>query len=356
MAKNINKLKKNLLGFEIGASGIKLVQGDFVKEDLVIKNVAMASLPDNTYTDGEIARPDVVVSAIKDLVKKNKIKAKDCFCCVDSSQIISREVRVPNLHKENLQEMAKFEVEQYLPIEMENYVVQAIVSRETEIDDKPIAEMVVTAFPRKLIGQLHEIIQQSGLRPQVLDTQANAFGKLIEHQSKVNGNDYHRDSVSAFVDFGYESINVHIFQKGNYRFSRILRYGGRDLDTNIAKFLDLDIDVARHKKMEIHNINYVVDEASEDAQLVNVVKSTFSSWLDEINRIFRYYASRNTGSNNVEYVYIYGGLSNINGISDFIESYFKLPTNKIRKVSSIDFTPNTDIAEVLNTLGVFYRR
>lgn len=356
MTKKINKIKKNLLGLEIGSSGLKLVQGDFIKDELVIRNVVMTSLPENIYSDGELTRPDVVVSAIKDSLKKNKIRSKECFCCVDSSLIITREVSIPNLNKENLQEMAKFEVEQYLPIDMDNYKVQALLVREIEVDDKPIAEMLVTAFPKKLIAQLHEVISQCGLRPVILDTQANAFGKLIENQYKINGNDYHRDSVTAFIDFGFESINVHIFHKGKFRFSRILHYGGRDLDMNISKFMDMDIDEARNRKLLIHNINYTVDEQSEDAQLINVVKSTFSSWLEEVGKIFRYFTSRNTGSNNIEYIYIYGGLSNINGINDFIESFFKIPTNKVKKISSVDFQPSIEISEVLNTLGVFYRR
>ncbi len=48
-----------------GAGGIKFVQGDFIKDELVIRNVAVTSLPENIYSDGEITRPDVVVTAIK---------------------------------------------------------------------------------------------------------------------------------------------------------------------------------------------------------------------------------------------------------------------------------------------------
>lgn len=356
MAKAINKLKKNLLGLEIGSSSIKVVQADFSKEALVIRNVAVTALPDNVYSDGEITRPDVLVATIKDTLKKHKMRAKDCFCCADSSQIITREVRIPNLNKDNLQDMAKFEVEQYLPIEMDNYAVQSIVVREVEVDDKPIAEVLVTAFPKRLIAQVHEVISQTGLRPQVLDTQANAFGKFIEHQRKINGSDSHQDGITAFVDFGYQSINVHIFHKGSFRFSRVLPYGGRDLDTNISKFMDVELEDAKRMKHNINNINYAVDEMSEEAKMVNVVKSTFTSWLDEVGKIFRYYSSRSAGNNNIEYIYIFGGLANVNGLSDYIESYFKIPTNKFKKVSEVEFNQDIKISEVLNTLGVFYRR
>ncbi len=352
----MSKNRKNMLGLEIGSSGIKLVQSDIIKGELIVKKVDLSALPDNIYVDGEITNLEVLAKTIKATLKKNKIRAKDCYCCVNSQQIITREVSVPNLNKENLQDMAKFEVEQYLPIEMDNYEVQSLIIKELEIDDKPVADMLVTAFPKRLIAQLQEVIAMCNLRPVVLDTQANAFGKFVERQKKINGNDYHRDSISAFIDLGYESINVHIFHKGKFRFSRILSYGAKDLDTNISKFLDIDLDEARRRKMNIHNINYSVNELSEDAKLINVVKSTLSSWFDEINKVFRYYGSRSTGNNKVEYIYIYGGLSNIEGITDFIESIFKVPTDKVRKVSDVDFHPTTDIVEVLNTLGVFYRR
>lgn len=356
MSRPQTKRKKKMIGLEIGSSGIKLAVGEFGKDTLEIKKVITNPLPENVYNDGEIANIELVVNMLKQLIRTNKIKTKDCMCCMNSGQIISREVTIPSNNKEHLTDMAKYEVEQFLPVEMDNYTVQSIILREIEVEEKPFAEMLVTAFPKKLIAQMHELISRSGLKPYSLDTQANAFAKLIENQQRINGNDYHRDGVAAFIDLGYENITIQIFKKGKFGFSQIVPFGGRDLDTNISKFLDISIEDAQMKKMQIKNLNYTVDELSEEAKLVNVIKSTLTTWLDEINKIFRYYRSRNTGAQGIEYIYIYGGLSNMPGITDFIESKFKVPTEKVKKISSVDVPTTNDVSEIMNTIGVFYRR
>lgn len=356
MDKKIAKLKKNLIGIEIGYSGVKLIVGDWQKEGFKVRNVILSPMPENTYSDGSISDVDVIVKIIRQTMKKNHIRAKSCFCCMSSGQIITREVTVPNNNSEHLEEVAKYEVEQYLPVEMDNYSVQAITLKELEIDEKPYAEMLVTAFPKNLIDQMYQLIAKCGLRPVVLDTQSNAFAKLIENQPKINGNYYHREGNCAFIDMGSESIKVQIFRKGRFVFSQTIPFGGKDLDTNICKFMDITQDEAVRRKMQIRNMNYTVDDMSEEAKLINIMKSTMSNWFEEVSKIFRYYRTRNVGNHDIEYIYIYGGLSNIPGISDFVESQFKVPTEKIKKVSSIEMPSNVDISDIMNTLGVFYRR
>lgn len=350
------KMKKKMVGIELGSSGLKMVVGEFQKENLSIKKVISNPLPDNVYVDGEINDIEMVADLLKKTIRKNKIRVKDCLCCMSSSQIITREVNVPSQNKEHIEDVAKYEVEQYLPVEMDNYTVQAIVMKEYEIDDKPMAEMLVTAFPKKLIDQMYRIVLRAGLKPTILDTQSNAFSKMIENQSKINGNYYHREGNCAFIDLGSESIKIQIFRKGRFGFSQNIPYGGRDLDTNISKFMDIPLEDAIRKKMQVRNMNYTVDETSEEAKLINIMKSTMSSWFEEINKIFRYYRTRNIGSQGIEYIYIYGGLSNIPGLCDYVESQFKVPVERVKKVSSVELPADSDISDIMNTIGVFYRR
>lgn len=356
MSKKISKIKKNLIGLEIGSTGLKLVVGDFIKDEFHVRQVVINPLPEKVFVDGDISDIDLVAGIIKKAIKQHKIHARACFSCINSGQIITREVIVPNQNRDHVHDVAKYEVEQYLPVELENYLVQAITLREMEIDSKPYAEMLVTAFPKKMIAQMHTLITKSGLTPVVLDTQSNAFAKFVENQLKINGNDYHREGVTAFVDLGSEKINIQIFRQGKFGFSQIIPYGGRDLDTNISKFMDIPLEDAVRMKMQIRNMNYAVDELSDEAKLINVMKSTMTSWLDEVNKIFRYYRSRNGSTHGIDFIYIYGGLSNIPGICDFIESEFKVPTEKVKKVSSIELPKAADISDIMNTIGVFYRR
>lgn len=358
MRLNPDNIKKNICALDVGSSSLKIAIGDFNKDRLDIKKIIYIPIPEGVFVSGEFIDVDKLALTLKHALKQHKLKVKNCFCCFESSQVITREVTIPSPDKSNIQDMAKFEVEQFLPIELSNYTVQSIILKEIEIDGKPFAEMLVTAFPLKYIEKLHQLITLAGLKPLILDTQANAFSKLIENQFKINGNDYHREGTSAFIDFGYDNISISIFSKGKFRFNRILKVGGRDLDNNIAKFMDIPVDEAEKRKLKINNINYTVDEFDDNSKVINVVKSTMGNWFDEIIKIFRYYSTKANGNGNIEYIYIYGGGAKINGMSDYLESYFKIPVEYIKKISSVSISdePGIEIAEVLNTLGVMYRR
>ncbi len=298
MAKSVDKIKKNILAMEIGSSAIKIAVGEISKGILTVKKAVSTPLPENVYSDGDIMNMDVMKNTIISILNDNNIKSKQCFCTIKSSRILTREVTVPGQNKENLNDIAKYEVEQYMPIDMDHYVVQSVVVREMFIDNKPFAEMLVTAVPKTLIEQMHQLIEQVGLNPVVLDTHANAFSKLIEKQEKINGHVYHKKDTVAFVDFGNESISINIFSDGKYRFHRILNGGGQMLDSALASTLGISQETAKYKKVNTPNIYLEMDEASEEAIMVKVIKTSIEKWLVEINKIFRYYNTRTTGAEN----------------------------------------------------------
>lgn len=359
MSKKEKNIRKNILAIDIGSGSLKIAIGDYAKDKLSIKKSVHVPLPEDVFSNGELVNIRKMATIIKQSLRKNKIRAKHCFCVFQSNEIITREVTIPSANKETIGDMAKFEVEQFLPVEMNNYSVQGLIMKELEVDDKPFAEVLVTAFPKSIIEQIHKAMSMAGLKPVVLDIHANAFSKLIENQFKLNGNDYHRDNTVAFIDMGKDMVSVNIFQKGKFRLNRIIKVGGKDLDLNIAKFLDIPVDQAELKKRQINNINYVVDEFSESSKVVNVVKSTMQNWTDEIMKIFRFYTAKSPGNRSIEQIYIYGGTSKINGMADFLESSFKIPVDTIKKLDNVEYynnSPDTNLTEMLNAIGVMYRR
>jgi type IV pilus assembly protein PilM len=354
----VKKMTKNIVALEMGGHSMKIVYGDVRKGQLMIKDIIIESIPNGLYTDGEIKDIEWLSKNLKSLLKKHHIRSSKCFCTTDSGQIITRDVKVPSVNKENLQEIAKFEVEQFLPVDMENYSVQSIILEEMRTSSSPFAEMLVTAVPKRMIKQHEVFIDKAGLRPLVLDTQANTLGKLIENQDRINGKASFKNLTIAFIDFGYEKVRVSIFKHGKFRFQRLLNFGAKDIDQAIVEFTELSLDEAKVRKQEIHDISqYSIDESLE-SKIARAIQSVLDQWLDEITKIFRYYSSRTNNSEQIDQIYLYGGISKINGIETYIQNRFNLPTERVKEISSVTLNKNAqhELAEVLNALGVMYRR
>lgn len=350
---------KNIVALDIDAGAIKILIGDVTQAGITIKKAGSNILPENVFLDGQVLNPVVLESIIRNFIKMNRIKAKQCFCCFESSQIISREVMVPNTPNANFQEIAKFEMAQFLPIELKNYVVQSKHVREVDVDGQPFIEALATAVPKQMVDQLHQVIQNVGLKPIVLDTHGNAISKLFEVSGRINEESIGSKTV-VFLEFGYENIYVSIFQKGKFKLSRLISRGTREIDTNISKFLQIPIEEAIAKKMNIKNL---LDESAEiineDARLNNVVRSSLESWFDEIDKTFRYYASRNKGAENIELAFVFGSITSIFGMTELFQKYFRIHTEKINKIENVNWPPKehpTEIADYFYALGTMYRK
>jgi|GEM_PF-995660 len=354
----LKKINKNIIALEMGGHSMKIVYGDVHKNQLVIKDVITQSIPSGLYSDGEIKDIEWLSKNLKNTLRQHHIHSHRCFCTTDSGQMIMRDVKVPSINKENLQEIAKFEVEQFLPVDMENYSVQSILIEETQTGNSPFAEMLVTAVPKRMIKQYKTFIDKAGLTPMVLDTQANALGKLIENQERINRSSDFKHMTVAFIDLGYEKIRVNIFKHGKFRFQRLLNFGAKDIDQAIVEFTELSLDEAKVRKQEIHDISqYSIDESVESG-VARAIQFVLDQWMDEITKVFRYYVSRSNNEEQIEHIYLYGGISKINGIEAYIENRYNLPVERVREISSVTLSQNGqyELSEVLNALGVMYRR
>ena len=74
--------------------------------------------------------------------------------------------------------------------------------------------------------------------------------------------------------------------------------------------------------------------------------------MDKIDKVFRYYASREQ-EKRVEVLILYGGLSRIRGIDNLFSRYFNIPASVLSSTSRI--YPDGDINAYVNCAGALIR-
>ncbi|PKM57806.1 MAG: hypothetical protein CVU98_04250 [Firmicutes bacterium HGW-Firmicutes-3] len=355
-----NKKMKNIMVLDMDAQAVRILVGNVSKNEISVKKVCSRLLPEDTYQDGRIMNHSAMEATIKELIKSNKIKVNQCICCFDSSLIIARDVLVPNNAGANFQDMAKYEVAQFLPVEINRYVVQSKRVHEVEIDGKPYIEALSTAIPNEMVEQFYKMLQDIGLKPVALDIHSNALGKFIEAQGRINGDTIGSKTV-AVIDFGYESIFVSIFDQGQFKLSRTIQKGIKELDGSISRSININKEDATSRRtnvqsMKMNTENEVVDD---EMRIVNVMRSTLENWFEEIEKVFRYHTSRNKMSTQIEKIYIYGEITKIKDMPEYLKGFFNIDTERIDKIKNIDWSATgepKEVTEYLYALGATYRR
>ena len=355
--KILNSFGKTKLSIDIGSQNIKIVEGKYVGGRVQINKIMAVPTPSDAFYNGQIIDKEKLREAIGVILKKEDIKTKNVAFTLESMDAISREITLPWAKSWELEQIIGFEAEQYLPIEIDKYILQYKTISEFEEEGVKKVVILIVALP-KVIGENYLDLGKSvGLAPHYLDTHSNAIHKLLSPGTVVNGSYPLEGQTIAVIDLGHRFINITVINKGQFEFNRLLNNGGRDIDTSMTDLFDLSLEEAVAKKTEIKNINYDMGQGTSTT-LIGITRRTVLDWLDEIQKIFRYYTSRSTG-NVIDSICIYGGSSNIGGISTYIQEFFNIPTLKLNSLDNIKFDNNLEevgVSSYINAIGAIIRR
>jgi len=246
--------------------------------------------------------------------------------------------------------------------------VQPKILEEVMDDGVEKARMLVTAVPKDLARNYYDLIQSINLEPLVLDIQSNAIDKLFSGGFQFNGDKDLMEQVVAVIDIGHSRINVIIFEKGKYKFNRIINLGARNINQNLANFMDVTHAEAENYKYDIEDLNKepsIPDDSSEvDSEIekklrvLNIARNSIDSWIEEIERVFKYYITREAG-NVIDVVYLYGGMTQMNGFEVYMQDAFGISTkivHSLTKVNINQFSGESSLSCYLNAIGTMVRK
>lgn len=348
----------NVLSIDIGSDNIKMVTGRQQGPNLLISSVHMFPTPQHSFQDGRITDMDAIKNEIGKAISSNNIKAKKVIFTIDSTSIIRRELELPVVKPEEMDSMVRFEIEQYLPIIMSEYVIEYKVQEEFTDENIKKARILVAALPSSIAEDFLQLVKELKLSPHALDINSNSISKLFATKNMINGEGYGLDKTVAFIDFGYSSINLNIISKGITKFSRLITNGGNDIDVNIANSFNLDVRQAENKKMAECNLQQGQEGNVSSSMINDMIRMTVDSWVQDIQRLFQYYTSRGN-LNRIDEIYIYGGSSNLKGLVGYLNSSLNIPAFKISSINNIKLGKLANTVELeyyLNAIGAIIRK
>lgn len=363
--KEVKLQGKDILSLDFGQHTIKFVLGKVGKSSLTIERAVEFPTPFGSIEKGRIIDFELLKNHLKEFLKTEKMKPSYVVCSVENNEIITREISLPTAGEDQMSKMLEFEVQQYMPIEMNDYIVQSKIIENFEEDNVKKTRLLAAAMPKEMARSYFDLLHAVDLNAHVLDLQSNAVDKLLQGGFLINGDaDISAKSV-AVIDFGYSHINVVIFDKGQYKFSRLITQGSEAVDHSLISFLDYTKREAEEKKISLVDISEIY--SPEEAQLMmldeetlrvrNIVKNVVDSWINEIERVFKFHTTRSTG-NVIDKIYIYGGASQMEGLDKYLQDTFTIPTTRIRQITNVTVQNSTSkhMTPFVNALGAMIRR
>ncbi|MDW7678816.1 MAG: type IV pilus assembly protein PilM [Bacillota bacterium] len=365
--KALNLTGKDVVSIDIGQHTTKIVAGKLTKNEITVNHAASIPTPRDSYEKGRITNFNGMKKSIGGVLDALKIRSRTALCSIETNEVITREVVVPSASDDQLEKMLEFEIQQYMPIELKDYMVQTKKLEDVVEDGAAKIRMLVTAVPKELAQNYYELLSSMNLQPAVLDIQSNSIDKLISFNRQINDNENVKAQAVAMVDIGFSHINVIVFENGSYKFNRSVNLGARNIDNNLANFMDISYDEAEKHKLAIEDLNrdfdlsddmHQDDEAAIKLRVLNIVRNSIDSWVEEIERIFKYYTTRSTG-NIIDVIYLYGGTADMKGLDQYFQDAFNIQTSTVNSLTNVKinhFAGEGTLSSYLNSLGAMVRR
>nr|WP_320116436.1 type IV pilus assembly protein PilM [uncultured Desulfuromonas sp.] len=288
--------KKDIVGIDVGASAVKLVQLHEGKSGYQLLKLDREPLPPEAVVDSSIMDSSAVVMAIRDLMARNHIKSQDVATSVSGHSVIIRKISLALMTEEELESSIQWEAEQYIPFEMsEVFLDYHILGPDP--NDQGQMEVVLVAAKKDFVDEYVAVFKESGLAPVIVDVDCFSIENIY---CSVYDDD--TANIVALIDMGASGIQVNVLKNGVSVFTRDIQLGGNSYNEELQKRFGINSDDAESLKLGVNQL-------SIDSDLVQEALSHVTeSLIQEVRRALDFF-SATFADERVEKIFVTGGVT-----------------------------------------------
>ncbi|MBU3144901.1 pilus assembly protein PilM [Clostridium sp. CF012] len=333
---------QKVLSLDIGSKNTKIVLGSQSRKNVIIEKAITIPTPVGCYNDGNILDVTKFKSEIMDVLQGQSIKCRNIIITTKSTSVITRDIEIPVAKQEDMVSIINFQMEKYLPIKFENYIIQYRILEEFQDENVKMAKITVVVYPKTMAEGYYKLVKELNGNAVALDISSNSINKLFIEDIRVNDENYSIEDTVAIIDLGYDFINVNIITDRNVQFTRIITYGGSNIEIDISKQLSISEEEAEKQKIKFCDLQGGSLSEMKSPTINDIAKAQIIMWTQEIEKLFNYYKNKEQG-NKIDKIYIYGGSSNLKGIETFIKDALYLPVTKIQRLSNVNCSKTKEL-------------
>ncbi len=295
------------VGLDIGGNAVRAAVVDTGKSGRVVRRYAEMPLPAGAVSGGEIVDEGAVSEAVAALWKSHKLPRKRVVIGTANQRLAVRQVDVPQMGREELAEALPFQVQDSIPISVDEAVLDFVpLEQFVTPEGEPMESILAVAVHRDIIDSVLRVMETAKVTPTAVDLQAFALVRSIFGLETGVGN-----PLQAIVDIGASITQVVIARAGTAHFVRLLPRGGDDFTAALRDGLDLDAESAEELKRTVGVEPIGLPDGDDDiARARSILTEQADSLIDELRGSVNYFET-SSGEERVERVVVAGNAARL---------------------------------------------
>lgn len=278
------------VGLDIGSEAVRAAAVDLGGSTPVLRRFGEMPLPPGAVVSGEIVDEGAVVESLSALWKRHGLPRKRVVVGIANQRVIVRQVDVPHLEEEELVEALPFQVQDSIPIPVEEAVLDYVPLEEfTTRDGDLMLSILVVAAQREMVEGLVSVARRAGIEVMSIDLQAfglvrAAFGPSLTKDS---------EGAQGLLDIGATLTQIAVTRSGITRFVRIIPTGGSQFTQALVADASLSREDAEEQKRTIGVVPSGLPAGDDErANLARLLTRTADALIEEIRGSVNYYLAQ----------------------------------------------------------------
>lgn len=322
------------IGLDIGTNTFRGVQIVSATGKPRLEKYGAIKVPLGAVVEGEIVDVEAASFTLSQLWKSAGFNSKEVIIGLASPRVVVRLIDLPFMNEEELQNALKYQAQDYIPIPLEEAILDAkIVGEFLNENEEKMIEVLLVAAQKDLINNIVKATEAVGLKPQVIDLSGFAIVRSLLPEQSFFGGEEEGGSVVGLINISAGNSNIVVVDQGTPKFARNTPIGGNDLTQTLADTLGLQYEEAEELKIKVglpvSEIEAVAEQLPENLKShVDSAQSVIENYINqlaaEIRRSLDYYLTQVKQIKTIEELIVSGGGAHLKGLNSYLEKILQV--------------------------------
>ena len=299
----------DFFALDIGTSALRLIQltGD-AQHGFKLMRFAYVPIDPRTAQDTSDTGTRKMGEIILGAMKQAGVKTKNVAIGLPAGKTFTAVIEVPNQTEKELKKTIKYELDQYIPMAIEEAEVDYTVLGPSPNDPNK-AEVLLSSSSMDYTEARMEMLERLGLNVIAQEPEPIAMTRSL---APVGSQD-----ARIIVDLGETSTDIVVVYRGAPRLVRSISGGLSALVNIVSTTLNVRDDQARR-----FILKFGLAQDKLDGQVFNALDNTLDAFSQELTKSVRFFQNKYVGAPVLGIV-----LSGFAGVIPFIAEYIEVKTN-----------------------------
>lgn len=313
-------------GLEITTASLKLVelrgQGPYT-----VAAASIRDLPTGAVAGGELLDLDILVEMLREEHRVARVKSRHVVSTITNTHVITRNLTVPKLPANELDEAIKWEAERYIPFPMTDVSFDYhVLPPQPGVSENDITVTVVAARLEH-VTRLAELIKRAGFEPLAIETKSFALLRTFRKDFEAA----EEKELTLLLEFGAANTTLTVVRGQTVVLNRNVGISGDNFTEALMRYFNLEFSDA--EQLKVHHGSVIRPKTQEavelngsyisKAQIYEALRPTLYDLTTEIRRSIDFLRVQ-LGDIPISQLLITGGGSHLEGMEEALGTILEL--------------------------------